>query len=124
MESASVRVDQWLWAIRLYKTRWAAQDGCRGGHVEVNGAAAKPATSVHVGDRVKGRRARLGTSDWRVTRLITKRVGAPVAVECYVDHSPPPPRAQLPVHACSRGPPGPGARDNRDRRRLDDLRKG
>jgi ribosome-associated heat shock protein Hsp15 len=122
VESASVRVDQWLWAIRLYKTRSAAQDGCRGGHVKVNGAAAKPATPVHVGDRVEAR-----VHDWardvEVTRLITKRVGAAVAVECYVDHSPPPPERNFLPRLFPRAA-GAGRPTKRDRRRMDDLRKG
>ena len=48
-----MRVDQWLWAIRLYKTRSAATDACRGGHVKVNGSVAKPSSGVDVGDRVR-----------------------------------------------------------------------
>ena len=116
-----MRVDQWLWAIRLYKTRAAAQDACRGGHVKVNGAAAKPATPVRVGDRIEAR-----PHDWQrdveVVRLITKRVGAPVAVECYVDHSGPPPERDYlpPLFARTAGA---GRPTKRDRRRMDDVRK-
>jgi ribosome-associated heat shock protein Hsp15 len=48
-----VRVDQWLWSVRLTKTRGDAAAACRGGHVTVNGKAAKPATPVKVGDRIE-----------------------------------------------------------------------
>jgi ribosomal 50S subunit-recycling heat shock protein len=48
----SVRVDQWLWAVRLFKTRSESTEACRAGHVRVNGAPVKPAAKVHVGDRV------------------------------------------------------------------------
>jgi len=46
-------VDVWLWAVRLYKSRSAATAACRGGHVRVNRAAAKAATSVKVGDQIE-----------------------------------------------------------------------
>src|SRR5688572_12336013 len=86
----STRVDRWVWAVRLFKTRSMATDACRGGHVKVNGASAKPATTVRVGDRVEARvhhRERI----LEVAELIDKRVGAAIAERCYVDHSPPPP---------------------------------
>jgi ribosome-associated heat shock protein Hsp15 len=89
-----VRVDQWLWAVRLCKTRTAATDACRGGHVKVNGTAAKPATPVRPGDRVEafvgGRQREL-----EVVQPLDKRVGAPIAAQAMVDHSPPlPPREE------------------------------
>ena len=116
-----MRADQWLWAIRLYKTRSAAQDACRGGHVRVNGAPAKPATAVRVGDRIEAR-----VHDWQrdieVARLITKRVGAPIAAECYVDHSAPPPTRDYLPPIFPRAS-GEGRPTKRDRRRMDDLRK-
>ena len=54
--AATVRVDSWLWAVRLTKSRSAA-DACRAGHVRVNGATAKPAQHIALGDEV---RVRLG----------------------------------------------------------------
>ena len=48
----NARVDVWLWAVRLYKSRTAATAACRGGHVRVNRAPAKAATEVKVGDRI------------------------------------------------------------------------
>ncbi|WP_261399413.1 RNA-binding S4 domain-containing protein [Streptomyces misionensis] len=88
----SVRIDSWIWAVRLIKTRSLGAAACRGGHVHVNGERVKPAYSVRVGDEVRLRhegRERVVI----VKRLIRKRVGAPVAVQCYIDNSPaPPPR--------------------------------
>src|SRR5690606_38603025 len=49
----TVRVDVWLWAVRLLKTRALATAACKGGHVRINGRPAKPATPVRVGDRVE-----------------------------------------------------------------------
>lgn len=119
MESA--RVDQWLWSIRLTKTRSDAAAACRGGHVKVNGKSAKPATPVKVGDRVE---ARLGSRDRvvEVVRVIAKRVGAPVAVECYVDHSPPPPEREPYQGLFAVRERGAGRPTKRDRRRIDRLR--
>jgi len=114
------RVDKWLWAVRVFKTRALATAACRGGHVRVNGAPAKPAATVRVGDRVEARshdRLRL----LEVARVIDKRVGAPLAAECVVDHSPPPPpREEAPdVFVRDRGT---GRPTKRDRRRLDRFR--
>ncbi len=116
----TTRVDKWLWAVRVYKTRSAASAGCQGGHVDVNGAGAKPATTVRVGDRVTVRVAGR-VRDLEVARVIDKRVGAAVAAGCVVDHSPPPPAAgaAAPVAARDRGA---GRPTKRDRRALDRLR--
>lgn len=114
------RVDRWLWAVRLCKTRSEATDACRGGHVRVDGKPAKPATPVAVGRRVE---ARLHGRDRvvEVTRVIDKRVGAAIAVECYRDQSPPPPPRDRvgPAGVRDRGA---GRPTKRDRRRLDRLR--
>jgi len=116
----ATRVDVWLWAVRLYKTRSSATAGCRGGHVKVNGASAKAATPVKVGDRVEafvGRERIL-----EVTQVIDKRVGAAIAATCFVDHSPPVPvtEREAPVFARERGAGRPTKRERRD---LDRFRR-
>jgi len=113
------RVDVWIWAVRLAKTRSAASAACRAGHVRVNGTRVKPAHPVRAGDEVRVRqeaRERIVV----VTKVISKRVGAPVAVECYTDHSPPPPPREtaMPVAVRERGA---GRPTKRDRRSLDRL---
>ena len=50
-----VRVDRWLWAIRLFKTRAESTKACTAGHVRLNGRIAKPAAPVGVGDRIEAR---------------------------------------------------------------------
>lgn len=114
------RVDQWLWAVRIFKTRSMATDACRHGRVTVNGTTAKAATPVKVGDRVEARvdqRQRVV----EVVQVISKRVGPPVAAECLIDHSPPPPPRDefVPVFQRERGT---GRPTKRDRRRMDRLR--
>ncbi len=117
----TTRVDIWLWAVRLYKTRSAATAACRGGHVRVNRAAAKASTPVKVGDRVEAfvERPRI----LEVVTVISKRVGAPAAATCLVDHSPPAPvvRREPPVFVRERGS---GRPTKRERRELDRLRRG
>lgn len=116
----TTRVDRWLWAVRLYKTRSMATDACRGGHVEVNGVPAKPAATVRVGDRVTAK-----VDGWErvldVVQVIDKRVGAPVAAECVVDQSPPRPKQEFvaPLFARDRAT---GRPTKRDRRQLDRFR--
>jgi ribosome-associated heat shock protein Hsp15 len=93
----STRLDRWLWAVRLTKTRPDAAAACRGGHVRVNDQPAKPATSVQVGDRVRAR-VHDTTRIVEVVRVIQKRVGAADAATCFIDHTPPPPpETVLPV---------------------------
>ena len=82
------RIDRWLCAVRLVKTRALATQLCDAGHVRVNGNSAKPSTKVRAGDRVNALiagRERIV----EVIRPIEARVGAPVAATCYVDHTPP-----------------------------------
>lgn len=117
----STRVDSWIWAIRLTKTRSAAGAACRGGHVRVNGATAKPAQPVSVGDEV---RVRLHGHERivEVTKLISKRVSAPLAAECYIDNSPPPPSREV-LASIPRRDRGAGRPTKRERRELDRLRQ-
>ncbi|MEW2414361.1 RNA-binding S4 domain-containing protein [Streptomyces sp. NPDC046866] len=119
-ETGSARVDAWIWSVRLTKTRSIAATACRAGHVKVNGERAKPAQSVKAGDEVRlfhAGRERIVV----VKRPVTKRVGAPVAAECFVDNSPPPPTA---VEAAAVGirDRGAGRPTKRDRRELNTLR--
>ncbi|MER5928718.1 RNA-binding S4 domain-containing protein [Streptomyces sp. NPDC002054] len=119
-EESSARVDAWIWAVRLTKTRSIAAAACRAGHVRVNGDRAKPAQSVKPGDEVRlfhDGRERIVV----VRQALTKRVGAPVAAEAYIDNSPPPPTK---VEAAATGlrDRGTGRPTKRDRRELDELR--
>lgn len=115
----SARVDSWIWSVRLTKTRSIASEACRGGHVRINDVRAKPAQAVRVGDEVRIRhegRERVVV----VSRIISKRVGASVAAECYVDKSPPPPPREeifgVPVR--DRGAGRPTKRERRSIERL------
>ncbi|HWE55556.1 MAG TPA: RNA-binding S4 domain-containing protein [Acidimicrobiales bacterium] len=114
----STRVDRWLWSVRVFKTRTLATEACRAGHVAVNRTVTKPATPVKAGDvvtiRVDGRDRVL-----EVVRVIENRVGAPIAGECVVDHSPPAPPRQPSFER----DPSAGRPTKRDRRQIDRLRQ-
>ena len=117
MSEPSVRIDAWLWAVRIYKTRSAATTACRAGHVRVGGEKAKAAQAVRIGDEIRVRIA--GFDRILVVRqLLTKRVGAPVAALAAEDRTPPrEPVAQLAVRDRGAGRP-----TKRERRDIDRLR--
>lgn len=70
-----VRIDKYLWSIRVYKTRTDATDACKGGKVRVNGADTKPSKAVKVGDTIVARKGAV-TYTYRVIQLVDKRQGA------------------------------------------------
>ena len=111
------RIDRWLCAVRLVKTRPLATRLCEGGHVLVNGSPAKPSTKVRAGDRVE---ALIADRERviEVVRPIESRVGAPAAATCYVDHSPPVVTEAGPGMMRIRGEGRPGKRLRRELERL------
>lgn len=115
----SVRVDIWLHAVRLFKTRSAANTAVKGGKIKVDGEAIKPSYKLRVGQTITYRqpgRDRI----IEVTGLLNKRVGHPIAIKHYVDHSPEPvPRQLLAVPRRERGAGRPTKKERRD---LDKLR--
>jgi ribosome-associated heat shock protein Hsp15 len=118
-DQAGGRVDSWIWSVRLMRTRSAAAEACRGGHVRVNGVRAKPAQVVRPGDEVRLRHE----GHERVVivvRVIAKRVSAAVAAECYTDHSPPPPPREEAVSVAVRDR-GAGRPTKRERRSIEKL---
>ncbi|KOT91402.1 RNA-binding protein S4 [Streptomyces sp. NRRL F-5755] len=119
-DEGTVRVDSWIWSVRLTKTRSMAATACRGGHVRVNGERVKAAHGVRPGDEVRLRHAgreRIVV----VSRLVSKRVGAAVAAECFVDNSPPPPPREE-IIAVPQRDRGTGRPTKRDRREMEQLR--
>ena len=69
------RLDKWLWAARISKTRTIAADACKNGRITINGAQAKPSRTVKAGDEVGVRKPPV-TYTFRVKQAIEKRVGA------------------------------------------------
>lgn len=123
MDSMSVRVDSWVWAVRLAPSRSQATGACKAGHVRINGERAKPASVVKAGDEVRIH----NTHDKRehiviVRQLLAKRVGAAVAATAYDDLTPAlPPKEERPAPVFFRER-GSGRPTKADRRALDRLR--
>jgi len=118
----AVRVDKWLWAVRVYKSRSMANDACSSNRVLVNGETAKPATKVDVGDTVEARR-KDRTVVYRVVRPLEKRVGAALVPDAVEDLSPPLPTKSTAEEAVAGvRERGAGRPTKRDRRRIQDLR--
>ncbi|MDO4897824.1 MAG: RNA-binding S4 domain-containing protein [Rothia sp. (in: high G+C Gram-positive bacteria)] len=117
---APVRIDAWLWAVRIFKTRSLASDEVKAGHVRLNGAHTKPSQKIKPGDTVRVR-----YPGWErvfiVQKTISKRVGASVAVTCYQDISGPKP-AYLSSGALPRRDRGTGRPTKTERRALNKLR--
>lgn len=120
MAAGAVRVDSWLWAVRVYKTRSQATTACRAGHVKIGGASVKAAQAVKIGDQV---RVRIAGFDriLVVKQTIVKRVSAVTAAESYVDETPPPPTREERAFAPMRDR-GAGRPTKRERRDLEKLR--
>lgn len=115
----TARLDVWLWSVRLFKTRSAANKAVSGGHVRLNGSPVKPAHIVKPDDVVTVRQPGWERK-FQITQVITKRVGAPIAQTCYIDQSPPKP-AYL-SSPMARRDPGAGRPTKKDRREIDRLR--
>jgi ribosome-associated heat shock protein Hsp15 len=120
--ATTARVDSWIWAVRIVKTRSLATAACRAGHVKVNGDRAKAAQPVHIGDEIRVRDSGFERIVV-VKRIVSKRVGAPVAAESLEDLTPPPPTPEetafVPVRDRGAGRP-----TKRERRELDKFRLG
>jgi ribosome-associated heat shock protein Hsp15 len=114
------RIDRWLCAVRLVKTRPMATRLCEAGHVRVNGNPAKPSTKVRAGDVVHALiagRERIV----EVVQPIETRVGAAAAAMCYVDNSPPPVVREIAPGI--RAVRGEGRPSKRLRRELERMRR-
>jgi len=119
--SDSIRVDKWLWAARVFKTRSLASTACDGGKVDINAEAVKPARRVRAGDRIevslpRGRRRIL-----KVVAIGDRRGSAEAARALFEDLTPPqPPRPRQAPPPFRE--PGAGRPTKRQRREIERLR--
>ena len=76
------RIDKWLWAARIFKTRSLAADACKNGRVSINNVNVKPSHMVKVGDTVNVRKPPV-TYSFKILKTIEQRVGAKLIPEIY-----------------------------------------
>ena len=87
MATNEARIDKWLWAARIFKTRTIAADACKNGRVSVNGVGVKPSRMVKVGDTVSVRKPPV-TYSFQILKTIEQRVGAKLLPEIYENVTP------------------------------------
>ena len=120
---AEVRIDKYMWSIRVFKTRSEATDACKGGKIRVNGADTKPSKMVKVGDTIVARKGAV-TYTYKVLELIDKRQGAKL-VPNYAENLTPPEelaklRAPIETFFLKRDR-GAGRPTKKDRRQMEAL---
>jgi ribosome-associated heat shock protein Hsp15 len=120
---ASVRIDKWLWAIRIFKTRSLATEACRHGRVTVGGQPVKASREVKINDLIVAKAGDI-TRTVKVLALLERRVGAQ-AVRDYAEDLTPAseyekPRERVLQPLFSR-PKGSGRPTKKDRRQIDKL---
>ncbi len=122
----TARIDQWLWAVRLFKSRSLAAEAVRSGRVRIDGQAVKAARPVGAGDEITVRKGPI-TYRYRVLRPLSKRVGAPLVPEYCADVTPAEERDKLdamrnlPTAFRERGSGRPTKRERRDLDRFRDA---
>ena len=118
-----VRIDKYLWAIRVFKTRTEATDACKGGKIRVNGADTKPSKMVKPGDVIVARKGAV-TYTYKVLALLDKRQGARLVPDFAENLTPAEELAKLraPVETFFlKRDRGAGRPTKKDRRQMDDL---
>jgi ribosome-associated heat shock protein Hsp15 len=118
----SVRIDKWLWAVRVFKTRSLASASCRHGHVQISGQPVKPSRQVRMADVIVVKKDQM-TRTFKVLQVLERRVGAAAAKEYTEDQTPASewekPRESY-FHPFAR-PKGSGRPTKKERRQLDAL---
>lgn len=121
----SLRLDKWLWAIRVFKTRSLASEACKGGRVKIEGVSAKASRDLKIGDIIEFKAGHLDKRI-KVVQLIKNRVNATLAVQNYEDLTPPEEYErlefinQMRVEKRDRGTGRPSKKDRRD---IDKLKR-
>jgi ribosome-associated heat shock protein Hsp15 len=122
-ELQKIRIDKWLWAVRIYKTRTVAADACASGKIKINGESIKPAYLLKAGEIVSI--SRQGYKQiLKCLKMIEKRVGAPLAAECYEDLTPPEEKDKLkfPASFYEVRDKGTGRPTKKDRREIEKFK--
>lgn len=117
------RVDKWLWAARIFKTRSMAAAACKKGQVSLNGAPLKPSRTVRAGDIINVRKPPV-TYSFKIKQAIEKRVGARLIPEILENVTPPAQYELLEMNRISgfvNRAKGTGRPTKKDRRSLEEF---
>jgi len=124
-----IRVDKWLWSIRIFKSRTLATDACKGGKVKVANVSVKPSFQIGEGEVVVVKKNGFNF-EFRAKTLIEKRVGAAIAVTCYEDVTPEDEKTKYEQWFSNAAPStekrerGTGRPTKKERRDIDGLKDG
>ena len=121
-----VRIDKWLWAVRIFKSRTMATDACKSGKVKIDEKNVKPSYLVERGETVHVKKNGFNLT-YKVIDLLKKRVGTPLAVKCYEDLTPPEELNKFENWFVGKSSPerrekGTGRPTKRDRRKIDKFK--
>ncbi len=120
-EKATVRIDKWLWSLRLFKTRGLASAACKGGKVKLNGAAPKPSKEIKHGDLVNIHTG-ITTKTFKVIGFPKSRVGAKLVANYMEDLTPVEEYEKLKIQKLENKnlrPKGMGRPTKKERREID-----
>ncbi|MBK8628244.1 MAG: RNA-binding S4 domain-containing protein [Saprospiraceae bacterium] len=82
-----IRLDKWLWAVRLFKSRTMSTDACKAGKVKLNGNSLKPSYLLTIGETIEVKKNGFNLT-FKVNQLLEKRVSAVLAAPCFEDLTP------------------------------------
>jgi ribosome-associated heat shock protein Hsp15 len=123
-----VRIDKWLWSVRIFKSRTLATEACKESKVKLNGDNAKPSADVRVGDVLQVKKGGFNLT-YKVLALIETRVSAELAKPCYEDQTPAEELNKFNAWFVSevgneKRERGAGRPTKKDRREIDDFKEG
>lgn len=122
-----VRLDKWLWSVRLFKSRSKATGACKNGRIRIGETIAKPSSLIQVGDHLEIRKDGY-ILEFMVNKLITKRVSAVLAQPCYDNLTPEDELNKFKNWFIGKAPAerrerGAGRPTKRERREIDDFKE-
>jgi ribosome-associated heat shock protein Hsp15 len=123
-----IRIDKWLWAVRIFKTRTLATNNCKKGSIRVNQTSAKASSKISIGDII-GVHKNGFNLQYKVEKLIQKRVGSPLAMQCYENITSEEELNKFSDWFIGKGRPeirekGAGRPTKKERRTIDDFKDG
>ena len=119
----TIRIDKWLWAVRLFKTRSLAADFCKGGKVLINDQTVKPSREIKTGEILKIKYSQL-TKTIKVIGITGNRVSAKLVINFIEDHTPPEEYKKLEIKKDGffvKREKGSGRPTKKERREIDNL---